>query len=73
MTTTTPLLLSIYAVKDSRGNVLVYKDPNRRVNVCAFEHWRSDRPTRRNRWLTINCYRYRLVWLDTVSEGTQKI
>lgn len=63
---TTLLPLSIYAAKGSHGTVLIYKDRAMRVNVCAFERWRTDRPTRRNRWISYNCYRYRLVWLDVV-------
>jgi hypothetical protein len=58
------LPLKIYAAKDNADNVLVFKDEQQTQHACTFGAWRSDKPTKRNKWLNYNCYRYRLVWLE---------
>lgn len=56
-------LLKLYAVKDNSGNVLIFRDREQTNHACTFGVWRSDRPTRRNRWLMFNCYKWGLVWI----------
>jgi hypothetical protein len=39
-----------------------YHDAKATKPYCRIP-WHYTGPTRRNRWQTLNCYRYRLVWL----------
>lgn len=55
--------LTLYAERLENGDVAIYGDASKQTHRCTFARWRSDRPTRRNRWLMLNCYRWRLVWL----------
>ena len=48
--------------KLARGQDVVIEKPDGTV-ACRYPHYREDKPDRRNRWLMLNCYRYRLVWV----------
>lgn len=41
--------------------VAYYRSPSDTEPVC-INHW-SSKPTRRNKWVMLNCSRYRAVWL----------
>lgn len=42
-------------------DVLIAKDPEFKDVFCIWG-WRKNPPTRRNRYVTLNCFRWRLVW-----------
>ncbi|MDE2104555.1 MAG: hypothetical protein KGL39_45390 [Patescibacteria group bacterium] len=44
-------------------DVQIYKDRARKIPFARFLWWHTNKPTRRNRWVTLNCFRYRLVWI----------
>ena len=56
-------VLELYAIKEQDGGATIYRDKAATNIACHFPPWRSDCPTRRNRWLMLNCYKWRLVWL----------
>lgn len=56
------MLKTLYATKQKDGGVTIYK-PNGSI-ACKFEPWRSSKPTRRNKYFTLNCWKYKLEWLD---------
>lgn len=48
-------------------DVVLYRDAGRKPATipCGRYTWdMSNKPTRRNRWVTFNCYRYEIKWLD---------
>jgi hypothetical protein len=49
--------------KHKRQDVVIYKDRECKEIYCRFRWDKSNKPTKRNRWVTINCYTYRLEWL----------
>lgn len=46
-----------------KGDIVLYADQAAKSFVCIFPGYYSNRPTRRNRWVTINCVRRPLRWL----------
>ena len=45
-------------------DVVIYHDKGCRRFYCRFPwHYDQSKPTRRNKYVTVNCYRYALVWL----------
>ena len=45
-------------------DVVVYHDQQCRSFFATFPwHYFKSKPTKRNRYVTLNCFRYRLVWL----------
>jgi hypothetical protein len=61
-------MLTVYARKALTGDkrrygVAVYRDAAATDLFVRFDWHRSDRPNKRRRWLMLNCYRWRLVWL----------
>lgn len=43
-------------------DVIIYHDRRSRHVYARFPFYQS-KPARRNRYVTINCFRYRLVWV----------
>jgi len=44
-------------------DVQVYSDRKCKKPKARFMWYMSSKPTRRNKFVTINCYRWRLIWL----------
>lgn len=60
---TLPSILPVYALKTPEG-VRIFRDPGMRKHFCTFSPENHARvPDRRNKYVTLNCYRWRLVWL----------
>lgn len=55
--------MTVYAVRQFNGDVHIYRDKDRQNHFCTFTRDRASKPTRRNRWINLNCYRWRLEWL----------
>ena len=58
--------LYVMARKTKRGAVEIYK-PNTEPMKPAllwvtFDKYRSDKPDYRNKYVTLNCYRYPIMW-----------
>jgi len=43
--------------------VQVYRDRQGRRPFARFAWWMVSRPTKRNHYITLNCYRWRLRWI----------
>ena len=54
---------TVYAVKENK-EVLVYKDYDLDQFLCKFTADDSNKPTRRNKKVTINCMPYNLEWVN---------
>ena len=55
--------LTVYAEKCREG-VRIYRDAAKASHFCIIGHSNHAKvPDRRNKWVTLNCYRWRLVWL----------
>ena len=59
-----PFPLCKYALKDLSGDVRLFADPLAGTPLCTWQPWHESRPTRRNRWVMYNCYRWKLIWLN---------
>jgi len=44
-------------------DVIIYHDPHCTRFYANFPWFYNSKPDRRNRYVTLNCFRYRLVWL----------
>ncbi|HJP90866.1 MAG TPA: hypothetical protein VJ875_02860 [Pyrinomonadaceae bacterium] len=47
----------------SCNDVIIYHDPDCSRFYANFPWFYNSKPDRRNRYVTLNCFRYRLVWL----------
>lgn len=56
-------VLKKYAPNAKKSDVLVYRDPKGTSTMARFPWHVSRRPTKRSTSVTINCYRWRVVWL----------
>jgi len=57
-------MLTVYARKIPEG-VAIFRDAAAQTAFCTFTHANHHKvPDRRNKWVTLNCYRWRLVWLN---------
>jgi len=63
--------LSATELKQKRHmDVVVYEDSMCRTPKARWSWYQSSKPTRRNHTIMLNCYRWRLVWLeDLPAEG----
>lgn len=55
-------------VKDGKDlanckDVVIYNTTNTVEPIARYPWFYSNKPTRRNKWVTINCVKYRLEWL----------
>lgn len=56
-------ILLKYAPNQKEFDVAIYSDKLAQHKKCVIRWDLSSKPTRRNKWLTINCFRYRLEWI----------
>ena len=55
--------MKVYALKTREG-VQIYRNAGRTGHFCTFVRGCHDRlPDKRWKWITLNCFRWRLVWL----------
>jgi hypothetical protein len=47
--------------------VVAYYKPGELEKPCCVNPW-SDRPTRRNKYVMYNCFKYHAVWLEDQAE-----
>lgn len=60
---TTDGVLKIHAPDAKKFDVVAYRDPAASKVACRWPWHYSSRPTRRNRWVMFNCFRWKAVWL----------
>lgn len=53
-------LLTLYARRHPDGSVTLHNADG--AQVARYDVWHSLRPTKRNRYVTHNCFRYLLQW-----------
>lgn len=53
---------TVYAEK-TPVSVQIYRDAAKTVPFCRFTRGHGKVPDRRNRYVTLNCYKWQLVWL----------
>jgi hypothetical protein len=56
------MLIMLYAKKAENGAVDIFKSPNGEL-YATFPSWHSGKPDKRFKYLTLNCYRWRLEWI----------
>lgn len=55
---------------ENRKDVVIYSDQAGTEFVGRFPWWHKALPDRRYRYITLNCYRYRLLWLPEIDRGS---
>lgn len=56
-------ILKRYAPNAKKFDVVIYSDAQAQRTKCVFSLYLSNKPTRRNKYVTINCFRYKLEWI----------
>jgi len=63
------VLLNVYARREpasdgtpGRLDVQIYRDAACSVRFVRFAWWRNDKPTRRSKRITLNCWPWALSW-----------
>lgn len=56
--------ITVYARKLPSGGVAIYRNKDATNQFCQFASYMTNKPTRRNKWVTLNCYRWRLEWIQ---------
>lgn len=56
-------MIAVYAHKFPDGQVVCYADTLAMRRVAVFGRDLSNKPTKRNKHVTINCYKYILEWI----------
>ncbi len=64
------LPLTLYAQKTPSGDVRLFRRDGS-IMVTAWSPYQSGCPTHRTKWIRLNCYRWRLVWLPGQCLGDQ--
>ena len=52
-----------WANPKQQRDAVIYRDRQCRQFFCRIPWHYSTRPTRRNKYITLNCYRWRLIWV----------
>ena len=59
-------MLYVFARKNKAGGVDITMPSDKPLSTashfCTFDKFRSDKPDYRNKWITLNCYRYAIMW-----------
>ena len=56
-------ILLKYAPNAKKFDVAIYADNQAQNKRCVFRWDLSSKPTRRNKFVNFNCFRYRLEWI----------
>jgi len=57
-------LLPVYARKNPDGTVSIFRDAEGSNHFATFQAHSRSKPTRRNKYVTLNCYRWALNWIS---------
>lgn len=60
------MLLSVYAQKMPNGDVLITRENGEKF--ARYDGSSLYKPTRRNKFITLNCYKWALVWKQEVTQ-----
>lgn len=60
------MILQKCAYKELNGDVTIYNDFEGKSVYCKINNYlKSSIPTKRNKYITLDCYRWSLVWINT--------
>ena len=54
-------LLTVFCKKQDDGSVTVYRDTGE--VFCVIDRYNNSKPDRRFKYMTLNCYRWRIRWI----------
>ena len=60
-------LITLIAIKTKTGTVDIFKNGKL---FTTFPSWHSGKPDCRYKYITLNCYRYRIEWQPAAARGT---
>lgn len=56
-------VMSQYDDSNTLNDVQIYSDEKALQPKARFTWWSINKPDRRNKYITLNCYRWRIIWL----------
>ena len=56
-------ILLKYTPNAKKFDVVIYSDNRAQNKVCVYRWDLSNKPTRRNKYVMYNCFRYKLEWI----------
>lgn len=62
-------MLPLYLVKVPHNlgfDVMAYREPEDVKPVAHWPWYYSSKPTKRNKWVTFNCYKWQAVWMESI-------
>lgn len=70
------MILPVFAYKEENGAISIYKDELGKKFFCQFSADHSNKPTKRNKRVTLECWQWQLNWITfrftTFDEWRQK-
>ena len=58
-----------FALAPTQRDVVIYADSKATQHKARIEWHNASKPTRRNRYINLNCYRWRLEWLPDLEDA----
>lgn len=52
------------SLTEAHKDVVGYMDKECKAAIARFPWHHTGKPTRRNKYIMLNCYRYRVEWID---------
>ena len=53
-----------YAPNEKHFDIQIYKDKAATIPYARFPWHYKDKPTKRNKHITVNCFKWKLEWID---------
>lgn len=57
------MILPIFAYKEENGDIIIYKDELGKNVFCKIPNYHSNKPTKRNKRIVLNCWTWQLHWI----------
>ena len=58
------MMLKLYLQKQTDRSVCGFRRRTDKVACATWMDWHSRKPTRRNKYVMFNCYKWRAVWFE---------
>ncbi|MBX9839905.1 MAG: hypothetical protein K2X69_16505 [Silvanigrellaceae bacterium] len=56
-------LIRVYGFKNKDKSVAIFTDKEKSTQIAIYPADYSSTPTKRNKYVMLNCYKYRLIWI----------
>lgn len=56
-------LVRVYGFKNQDKSVTIFTDKDKTNKIAVFPADYSSKPSKKNKYVMLNCYKYRLIWI----------